>query len=127
MKIVNPILGCRMFGVRLAAGVDLLLGTCCMGLYLANHFTLYHPPPILLRYTTTTTTFRTRFELWRAAIFEATSQAADKGVFPIELPPIESLVRSSAESPREFLSGNCRLERAAARQSHYGGCGRVGA
>ena len=38
------------------------------------------------------------FELWRAALFEATSQAADKGVFPIGLPPVEALARSLADS-----------------------------
>ena len=32
------------------------------------------------------------------ALFEATSQAADKGVFPIVLPPIEALARSLADS-----------------------------
>ena len=40
----------------------------------------------------------TRFELWRVAILEAFSQAADKGVFPIGLPPVEALARSLADS-----------------------------
>jgi hypothetical protein len=40
----------------------------------------------------------TRFELWRVAIFQAFSQAADKGVFPNGLPPVEALARSLADS-----------------------------
>jgi hypothetical protein len=51
----------------------------------------------------------TRFELWRVAIFEAFSQAADKGVFPIGLPPVEALARSLADKYTGFPVPGVRL------------------